>query len=509
MAASARGPIGAWLIAALVALAVAFALRESFLGMAFQWRSSSTFSYGFLVLPISLYLLWRERGRLATVPPEPGWPALLCMAPVAGLWLLGTVLDVNVVQHFAAVLLVVLAVWAVLGTPAARVIWFPLAYLLLMVPFGEFLVPTLMRWTADFAVLAVALSGVPVFQDGYVFSLPSGDFEVIKACSGIRFLMATVAAGTVFAWVAYRSWRKRLLFLLACLVVPVLGNLLRAYLVVMLVHLSDGRLAGDHVLYGTLFFAAILLAMFVAGARYADGAPPLPAGRQPVPAGAGAGAALATAGMVWLLALGLAALPGAIRDRAAGAAAQPLPPLPASLAGFGTPGAAATDWKPDLRGAAVESAARYQPVMAADPVDLFVGAFDRAAGSGELTDGRNVPFRERDWRRVGGSDAAGYDDVVLKPSPRSAAAEGSARVVWSWYVVNGEATDSRLGAKLLELKALVGGAQGRQAFVALSTPFEGKPDEARRRLRAFAEAFCAGATLACPGDLRAGPTTPE
>ncbi|MBN8281312.1 MAG: exosortase, partial [Gammaproteobacteria bacterium] len=263
-----------WLIAALAAIAVVVALRASFAGMAFQWSSSSTFSYGVLIAPIALFLAWRERQRLAALPPTgPAWLPLLLALPVAAGWALAALLDVNVVHHFAAVMLVILAIWAVIGTPAARALWFPLAYLLLMVPFGEFLVPTLMQWTADFAVLAVSLSGVPVFQDGYVFSLPTVDFEVIKACSGIRFLMATLAAGTVFAWVAYQSWRKRWLFLLACFLVPVVGNLLRAYLVVMLVHLSDGRLAGAHVTYGTIFFGAILVALFLVGARYADPAP--------------------------------------------------------------------------------------------------------------------------------------------------------------------------------------------------------------------------------------------
>ena len=313
MATAPRGPVAAWLLTLLAALAVALVLRESFLGMLFQWRTSSTFSYGFLILPISLFLIWRERRQLAGLRPQPGWPALLLMVPVGACWVVGVVLDVNVVHHVAAVLLVVLAVWAVLGTPTARVIWFPLGYLLLMVPFGEFLVPTLMQWTADFAVLAVTLTGVPVFQDGYVFSLPSGDFEVIKACSGIRFLMATVAAGTVVAWVAYNSWRKRVVFLFACLVVSVLGNLLRAYLVVMLVHFSDGRLAGPHVLYGTIFSSTILLSLFVFAARYADQPVigPRP-GNPPLSAITGADRALPGAMASVLLAVAVASGPVAL-----------------------------------------------------------------------------------------------------------------------------------------------------------------------------------------------------
>ncbi|MEQ1802503.1 MAG: exosortase A [Gammaproteobacteria bacterium] len=495
-----RGPVVAWVLAALAAVAVALALRESFLGMAFQWRSSSTFSYGVLILPISLFLLWRERARLAAVPAEPSWLALFLMIPVGVSWVLAMLLDVNVVHHFAAVVLVALAVWAVLGTPASRVIWFPLAYLLLMVPFGEFLVPTLMQWTADFAVVAVGLSGVPVFQDGFVFSLPSGDFEVIKACSGIRFLMATVAAGTVFAWVAYRSWQKRLVFLMACLVVPVVGNVVRAYLVVMLVHLSDGRLAGAHVLYGTIFFGAILLAMFVIGARYAD--PPAPSAVSPERVTSrGATATLPVAAMAAIVAVVTAAVPGELRGRAAGAEAGAPPAMPGSLAGYGPPESGVHGWLPVLRGADGETIARYQSVESATPVDVFVAVYDHASGGGEVTDSRNQLFDRKTWRRVGGGPGAGYAEAVLRPAPQSAIPEGTARIVWSWYVVNGRAADSRVDAKLLELRGLLGGEPFQQGIVALSATFDTDSDGARRDLRAFAPAFCARAGLPCPPAL--------
>lgn len=501
MAAPSRGPGLAWLLAAVTALAVALALRESFQGMAFQWQSSSTFSYGVLIFPISLFLLWRERGRLATVPPEPGWPALVLMVPVGLAWVLGVVLDVNVVHHFAAVLLVILSVWAVLGTPATRVVWFPLGYLLLMVPFGEFMVPTLMQWTADFAVLAVTLSGVPVFQDGYVFSLPSGDFEVIKACSGIRFLMATVAAGTVFAWVAYQSWRKRLLFLLACLVVPVLGNLLRAYLVVMLVHLSDGRLAGAHVLYGTIFFGAILLAMFLVGARYADRPEQPPAGQRPSAAGVGVVRLLPAAMCAAILALGTALAPGAIEGPGAGAATRKVPPMPASLAGYSAPVEGPGDWQPALRGAAGKRLARYRSLDHGGAVDAFVAVYESSSAGGELTDAANRLFDASDWRQVGSHSAGGYTEAILRPAPRGDQPGGTARVVWSWYVIDGRATDNRLAAKLLEIRGLIDGADSDQAFVALSAPFDAESDGARDALRDFAPAFCAGAGLPCPAVL--------
>ncbi len=478
-----------------------------------QCESASTFSYGLLIAPISLFRLGRERSALAGLRPEPAWLAILLMVPIGVLWMLGDVLEINLVHHFAAVLLLILGVWAVLGTRILRVIWFPLAYLLLMVPFGEFLVPTLMRWTADFAVLAVSASGVPVYQEGFIFSLPSGDFEVIKACSGIRFLMATLAAGVVFSWVAYQTWKKRVAFLVACVVVSIIGNLVRAWLVVMMVHLSDGRLAGDHVTYGTLFYAAILLGLFVVGARHADAPTVARAMAAPDPAATHFRFSqllpVAIAGI--LLVSATAAVPGTLRARMATAGFTDAPPFPASLAAYVGPGTAGVDWQPVQRGPAGVRAARYQAVDGTRPIDVYVASFDPAQRSGELTESDNQVHDPKVWRQVASQSAHGRDEAVLRPVPGAPLPMAATRVVWSWYVVNGAATTSRLYAKVLELEGLVVGRTPQQALVALSTQFETPATDAgladaRNRLQAFGQAFCAAtpvaSTLPCPTSLR-------
>ena len=63
------------------------------------------------------------------------------------------------------------------------------------VPVGEFLLPVFMEWTADFTVLALRLSGIPVYREGLQFVIPSGNWSVVEACSGIRYLIASLMVG--------------------------------------------------------------------------------------------------------------------------------------------------------------------------------------------------------------------------------------------------------------------------------------------------------------------------
>ena len=101
---------------------------------------------------------------------------------------------------------------------------FPLAYLLLAVPFGEALIPPLIDFTADFTVTALQLTGIPVYREGSFFTIPSGNWSVVEACSGLRYLIASFTLGTLYAYLTYRSLKRRLIFIALSVIVPIIAN---------------------------------------------------------------------------------------------------------------------------------------------------------------------------------------------------------------------------------------------------------------------------------------------
>ena len=118
------------------------------------------------------------------------------------------------------------------------------------------------------------MSGVPVYREGLFFSLPTGHWSVVEACSGIRYLIASLTLGCLYAYLTYSSLKKRLLFIAVSIVVPIVANGLRAYMIVMLGHVSDMTIATgvDHLVYGWLFFGIIIFLMILAGSRFRDDA---------------------------------------------------------------------------------------------------------------------------------------------------------------------------------------------------------------------------------------------
>jgi len=248
----------------LVLAAVVLLYHATFWSMLELWSRSQTFAHGFLIVPISAWLAWRRRTQLAALAPRPSPAGMLLLALLGLAWLLADAANVQVVEQYAATAMLPACVLAILGWQAVRLLAFPLAYLFLAVPFGEVFLEPLIDFTAAFTVTALQWTGVPVFRDGNNFSLPSGNWSVVEACSGLRYLIAALALGALFAHLHFHSTRQRLAILAAALLVPIVANGVRAYLIVMLGHLSNMRLAVgvDHLVYGWLFFGVVALLLF-------------------------------------------------------------------------------------------------------------------------------------------------------------------------------------------------------------------------------------------------------
>ncbi len=241
------------------------------------WIRSETFAHGFIVIPVSLWLVWQNKAiHPYLYPGKPSWLGLIFLLANGFLWLLGSLIHALVIQQYALVGILIGSIWFYLGNAATKKLIFPLVFLYFMVPVGEALLPYLMQYTADFTVYLLRKTGLSVYREGMHFSLVTGDWSVVEACSGLRYLLASFTLGTIYAYITYRKIYKRVLFMLFSLILPIIANGLRAYMIVMIGHLSGMKLAVgvDHLVYGAVFFAIIIFFMFWIGSFFRD--PPLP-----------------------------------------------------------------------------------------------------------------------------------------------------------------------------------------------------------------------------------------
>jgi len=441
---------------ALVALGLALAwllawYASTAAGIVDIWWRSATFTHGFVVPPIALWLIWRQRHALAGMTPRPALAWLVVLAAAGLAWLAGNLAAINALKQLAFVTMLISVVPIVLGTEISRRISFPLGFLYFAVPIGEFLLPRLMQWTADFTVFAVQLSGVPIHREGMLFVIPSGRWSIVEACSGIRYLIASIMVGTLYAYCSYRTWSRRLAFVGIAVAVPIVANWLRAYMIVMIGHLSNNRFAVgvDHILYGWVFFGVVMFLMFAVGARWREP----PAQLQDAPRVASSAYGVGNHyRMAAMLAMAVTAIFVVVDRRMETAVAND----PVTLQRIEVPGWAATaggltSWRPHYENPSAETHAVYRKDGRA--VGLYMAYYRNQGDERKLVSPQNVltPSNDNAWRSVAGGARAVR---IAGSGPLDARYEeldglGDRRfVAVKLYWVNGMWTGSEYVAKL-------------------------------------------------------------
>jgi exosortase A len=476
---------------------------RSEIGAAFEvWTSSQTFGHAFFIFPITLFLLYRLRHRLAALRPKAAPWALVLIAGAVLSWTIGDLANSMVVKQLAFV-----AIWQslfllVFGWQATGASLFPLAYLYLAVPFGLSLIPALQDVTAQIVVHLLRFSGVPVFLDGYYIEIPNGNFLVAEACSGVRYLIVCIALGVLTAYLFFRSWRRRILFLALAILVPIVANGIRAYSIVMIAYHGRQEFASDfdHVVYGFAFLSVVTLSLLGFGALLRDGrfAPLLDRTDSAVPSQAFA--SIGTVGTGWSVqtACAVLALAAAFSAQAwTNAAKTPPPSLSAILHApvADSPWALASGapaWHPKFHGTDAELQQGYR--RGKERVDLHVGYYAYQREGAEAVSDLNTMSGGLDAKLLQARHrSVQVGDVSLPVNEIIVLHGGQAHLVWQWYWIGGENASSRLAGKLLEMKALATGAERAAAVIAVSTEVSDNVEGAIDLLNSFVRECCGDA----------------
>ena len=225
------------------------------------WAASETFTHCFLVLPGAVYLAWCKRAEFLPLEPKPSYKVALLLIPVLLLALVGAAGDIQLFSHIAAFTSLPIIMWAVLGHKVAKVLRFPLIFILFSIPIGGELVPLFQQITANISLALLDLTTVPVYRDGLYISIPAGRFVVAEACSGIRFFIACIAFGAVLAHLSYKRVSLKILLMVLAVLIPIAANGIRVFATILVGHYFGMEHASgtDHLVFGWGFFALVML----------------------------------------------------------------------------------------------------------------------------------------------------------------------------------------------------------------------------------------------------------
>ena len=466
---------------------------QTYISIVSIWWRSETYAHGFLVVPISAWLVWNKRHKLAQLEPKPALSMLWVIGALGAAWLIALSVEIVIVQQLCVVGILIGSIVAMIGWRAARSITFPLAFLILAVPMGEDLLSPLMHFTAAFTVKALKLTGIPVFSEGMYITLPNGRWEVAEACSGLRYLIASGTLGLLYAYLMYKSYWRRIVFVAFSIVVPIIANGIRAYMIVMIGYLSDMRLAVgiDHIIYGWVLFGIIIGIMFYVGSFWredlagpqenvrANNGPSI-SSKSPLPAKRAVIAALGVSvfALIWpIVAISIAGETGVV---------VPIHLKAPALDGGWTVSQELWAWKP--RYLSPQGYLHQSYGSSNGVVNLYLEYYRDQRQGAELIDSQNVLVAQLDpqWHMVSdkkitiqldGRPVSIHEVHIDSPSVRL--------LVWQWDWINGYSTINDYLAKLLEAKDKLYEGRTRSASIILATDDDGGLDVARKRLKVF------------------------
>lgn len=236
--------------------------------LAALWRGEAAYSHGILIPVLAAYMVWYRRGDLRGIRTRPcltAFPAL-----VGGLLLLIAGRLAFEIHAAALSLIIVLVSLVALagGVQLLRAVWFPLAYLIFMIPLPWVVYfaagDPLKTMTADLATALVRPLAIPLLQDGTLIRLPTVTLEVESACSGIRTTLSVLPLAVAFAYLMVRRPWPRVLLVVSAFPIAVLGNVLRVAEIIVQAHLFPDWVTGPalHV-YSTWIPMALGLPMLL------------------------------------------------------------------------------------------------------------------------------------------------------------------------------------------------------------------------------------------------------
>jgi len=233
-----------------------------------DWSTDDNYSHGFLVVPLAVYFAWERRHRLMTAVPRPSLLGLAAIVGSLGLLVAGILGAELFLTRVSLLGVIAGGVLFVLGWQHLRLLAFPIAFLVLMVPipaiiFNQIAFP-LQLLASQFGQAALVVCEVPVLREGNVLVLASTTLEVAEACSGIRSLVSLLTLGIVYGYfIDSRLW-VRTVVALATVPVAIVSNGLRvAGTGVAASYIgSDAAEGFFHTFSGWLVFMAAFVMLF-------------------------------------------------------------------------------------------------------------------------------------------------------------------------------------------------------------------------------------------------------
>ncbi len=253
-----------WILVAALYTPVFFTLYS------FRWDKVD-YTHAYFILPISLWLIWRKRARLRELfqKTKSGKNLFGLLTLFFGIlmFIFGWRQDYLFISTLSLVPLLFGLISHLYGMNIAKVLSFPILYLLLLVPppFGILDSITLpMRYGISIVTeVILRFFDYPISREGLLLTIGYHDIFMGQACSGFRSLITMFSLVLVYVYISKGGLAKKLILTSFIIPFALLGNLVRI-ITLCLITFYFGDEAGQgffHNFSGIVIFVITILGL--------------------------------------------------------------------------------------------------------------------------------------------------------------------------------------------------------------------------------------------------------
>ena len=223
-------------------------------------------AHGAIILLIVIWLFWQEREAILAVEPKPlaaiGWPCFIFGLLV---YVMGRSQNISILEIGSQILVLGGAILVLKGWAGIRAAWFPLLYIVFMIPLPGILVDAvtgpLKNWISIIAEHVLYSLGYPIARNGVVLTIGQYQLLVADACSGLHSMFSLSALGLLFMYITERtSWLHNGIMIVSILPIAFAANIVRVMVLILVTyHLGDE--AGQGFLHGAAGMVLLLVAL--------------------------------------------------------------------------------------------------------------------------------------------------------------------------------------------------------------------------------------------------------
>ncbi len=227
-------------------------------------------AHGPFVLACVLYIFWKQWNRIQAIEPRP--------RPVSGgilfglgllLYILGRSQDALVLEVGSQIPVLIGVLLIMISGEAVRRLWFPLVFLLFLIPLPGALVDALTLPLKHYVSVAVDQllywSGYPIARSGVVLTIGPYQVLIADACSGLKSMYSLSALGIFYVYLRrHASILQNALLLGSVIPIALFANIGRVIALVLITYYF-GDEAGQGFLHDLAGYTELVVALIAFG----------------------------------------------------------------------------------------------------------------------------------------------------------------------------------------------------------------------------------------------------